>query len=261
MTFREGSTVGPYEIRARVGVGGMGEVYRAIDRRLNRTVAIKVITAGAAGDPAQRERFRREARTISSLNHAHICTIYDVGQHEGIDYLVMEYLEGETLAARLGRSRDSPLSLKEALKYAIEIADALDQAHRHGVVHRDVKPANIMLTAGGAKLLDFGLAKACLTGFVSAASGDTPTPTDDPASLTAEGVLVGTLAYMAPEQLEGKEADPASDIFAFGRGVVRDGLRPAGIWGSERGENRCRRSGTDAPRDVRAARRCAARAG
>jgi serine/threonine protein kinase len=158
MTFREGSAVGPYEIRDRVAVGGMGEVYRAIDSRLNRTVAIKVIPAEAAGDPARRQRFRREARTISSLNHPHICTIYDVGRHDGADYLVMEYLQGETLAARLGRCRDNPLPLKEALRYAIEIADALDQAHRHGVVHRDVKPANIMLTAGGAKLLDFGLA-------------------------------------------------------------------------------------------------------
>ena len=216
MTFRDGSTVGPYEIRERVGVGGMGEVYRAIDSRLNRTVAIKVIPAAAAGDPARRERFRREARTISSLNHPHICTIYDVGQHDGVDYLVMEYLEGETLAARLDRCRDHPLPLKEALRYAIEIADALDQAHRHGVVHRDVKPANIMLTAGGAKLLDFGLAKPCLTGVASAASGDLSPLTDDPVSLTSEGTLVGTLAYMAPEQLEGREADPASDLFAFG---------------------------------------------
>jgi serine/threonine protein kinase/tetratricopeptide (TPR) repeat protein len=216
MTFREGSAVGPYEIRDRVGVGGMGEVYRAIDSRLNRTVAIKVIPAAAAGDPARRERFRREARTISSLNHPHICTIYDVGRHDGADYIVMEYLEGETLAARLGRCRDNQLPLKEALRYAIEIADALDQAHRHGVVHRDVKPANIMLTAGGAKLLDFGLATACLTGLVPTASGDPSPLTDDPASLTAEGTLVGTLAYMAPEQLEGKEADPASDLFAFG---------------------------------------------
>ena len=215
MTFRDGSSVGPYEIRARVGVGGMGEVYRAIDSRLNRTVAIKVLLAAAAGDPAQRERFRREARTISSLNHPHICTIYDVGQHNGVDYLVMEYLEGETLAARLRRYRDQPLPLKEALRFAIEIADALDQAHRHGVVHRDVKPANIMLTAGGAKLLDFGLAKACFTGLVPA-SGDPSPPIDEPASLTAEGTLVGTVAYMAPEQLEGKEADPASDLFAFG---------------------------------------------
>jgi serine/threonine protein kinase len=216
MTLREGSAVGPYEIRDRVGVGGMGEVYRAIDSRLNRTVAIKVIPAAAAGDPARRERFRREARTISSLNHPHICTIYDVGRHEGADYIVMEYLEGETLAARLGRCRDNQLPLKEALRYAIEIADARDQAHRHGVVHRDVKPANIMLTAGGAKLLDFGLATAGLTGLVPTASGDPSPLTDDPASLTAEGTLVGTLAYMAPEQLEGKEADPASDLFAFG---------------------------------------------
>jgi len=215
MTFGEGSAVGPYEIRARIGVGGMGEVYRAIDRRLNRTVAIKVLL-DAPEDATRRERFRREALTISSLNHPHICTIYDVGRQGGVDYLVMEYLEGETLAARLRRYREQPLPLKDALRFAIEIADALDQAHRQGVVHRDVKPANIMLTAGGAKLLDFGLAKACLTGLVPATSGDPSLPIEDPASLTAEGTLVGTVAYIAPELLEGKEADPASDLFAFG---------------------------------------------
>jgi eukaryotic-like serine/threonine-protein kinase len=215
MTFREGNAVGPYEIRERIGVGGMGEVYRAIDRRLNRTVAIKVIPAAMAGDAARRERFRREARTISSLNHPHICTIYDVGQDNGIDYLVMEFLEGETLAARLARSHDSPLSVAEALRYAIDIGDALDQAHRRGVVHRDVKPGNIMLTAGGATLLDFGLAKPCLTGLAQP-SDDRSSLGDDPSSLTIDGTFVGTLAYMSPEQLEGKEADPASDLFAFG---------------------------------------------
>ena len=215
MTFREGDAVGPYQIRERIGVGGMGEVYRAIDRRLNRTVAIKVIPAAMAGDAARRERFRREARTISSLNHPHICTIYDVGQDNGIDYLVMEFLEGETLAARLARSHDSPLSLAEALRYAIDIGDALDQAHRRGVVHRDVKPGNIMLTAGGATLLDFGLAKPCLTGLAQP-SDDPSSLGDDRSSLTTDGTFVGTLAYMSPEQLEGKEADPASDLFAFG---------------------------------------------
>ena len=215
MTFHEGNAVGPYEIRERIGVGGMGEVYRAIDRRLNRTVAIKVIPAAMARDAARRERFRREARTISSLNHPHICTIYDVGQDNGIDYLVMEFLEGETLAARLARSHDSPLSLAEALRYAIDIGDALDQAHRRGVVHRDVKPGNIMLTAGGATLLDFGLAKPCLTGLTQP-SDDRSSLGDDQSSLTIDGTLVGTLAYMSPEQLEGKEADPASDLFAFG---------------------------------------------
>jgi serine/threonine protein kinase/tetratricopeptide (TPR) repeat protein len=216
MTLHEGTAVGPYEIRARIGVGGMGEVYRAVDSRLNRTVAIKVLLTAAADDSSRRERFRREARTISSLNHPHICTIYDVGRHDGVDYLVMEYLEGETLAARLSRCYEQPLPLKDVLRFAIQIADALDQAHRHGVVHRDVKPANIMLTAAGAKLLDFGLAKACLTGLVPAMSGDLSPSSDDPASLTAEGTLVGTVAYMAPERLEGKEGDPASDIFAFG---------------------------------------------
>src|SRR4051812_12402894 len=154
MTLRQGTAVGPYEIRARIGVGGMGEVYRAIDSRLNRTVAIKVLLTAAADDSSRRERFRREARAISSLNHPHICTIYDVGRHDGVDYFVMEYLEGETLAARLSRCYEQPLPLKDVLRFAIQIADALDQAHRHGVVHRDVKPANIMLTAGGAKLLD-----------------------------------------------------------------------------------------------------------
>jgi eukaryotic-like serine/threonine-protein kinase len=148
-----GTHLGPYEILSQLGAGGMGEVYRAKDSRLNRTVAIKVLLAQVSDWSELRQRFEREARVISSLNHPHICTLYDIGHQDGIDYLVMEYLEGETLASRLLKG---PLPLDQVLRYAIQIADALDQAHRHGVVHRDLKPGNIMLTRSGAKLLDFG---------------------------------------------------------------------------------------------------------
>jgi Tol biopolymer transport system component len=203
------SRLGPYEIVARVGAGGMGEVYKATDTRLGRTVAIKVLPAHVADDPALRARLEREAKAISSLNHPHICTLHDIGHQDGTDFLVMEFLEGETLANRL---MQGPLPLSQALQTGIEIADALDKAHRHGVIHRDLKPGNIMLTKSGAKLLDFGLAKIHQpTGSVAVSAAPTVT-----SPLTGTGSIVGTFQYMAPEQLEGREADPRSDIFALG---------------------------------------------
>jgi len=217
MQLLPGARLGPYEIIAPLGAGGMGEVYRARDTRLDRTVAIKVLPQQLAADPQFRERFDREARTISQLTHPHVCTLYDVGDHEGTAFLVMEYLEGETLAARIERGA---LKLDEALRLAIEIVSALDAAPRAGVVHRDLKPANVMLTkssAGSAsspqaKLLDFGLAKAAAS---TAAGGLTMMPTT-PAALTAQGTILGTFQYMAPEQIDGQEADARSDIWAFG---------------------------------------------
>jgi eukaryotic-like serine/threonine-protein kinase len=209
--LRAGTKLGPYEIVARLGAGGMGEVYRARDTRLNRTVAIKVLAPHLADSAAPRERFEREARLIASLNHPHTCTLHDVGHQDGTNYLVMEYLEGETLATRLARGR---LPLEQTLRYAIEIADALDKAHRRGVTHRDLKPGNIMLTKSGAKLLDFGLAKLTQGGpGTGAPLSQVPTGKD---SITAQGTIVGTLQYMAPEQLQGKETDARADIFSFG---------------------------------------------
>jgi eukaryotic-like serine/threonine-protein kinase len=209
--LKSGAKLGPYEIVARLGVGGMGEVYRARDARLNRTVAIKVLRDHLGDSIKLRERFEREARTIASLNHPHICTLYDIGHQDGTDYLVMEHLEGETLAQRLRRG---PLPPEQVLQYAIEIANALDKAHRKGITHRDLKPGNIMLTKSGAKLLDFGLAKLKQE-IVPANAQLSQLPTaNEP--LTAQGAILGTLQYMAPEQLEGKEADARTDIFAFG---------------------------------------------
>jgi eukaryotic-like serine/threonine-protein kinase len=202
-----GTRLGPYEILSPLGQGGMGEVYRARDTRLDRTVAIKVLPGDRAHDPQFRERFEREARAVSSLNHPNICVLHDIGNEGGIAYLVMECLEGESLAARLERG---PLPVAEALRYAIEIADALDAAHRRGVVHRDLKPGNIMIAKTGAKLLDFGLAKMRATA-APAGSDHTATMT-----VTAEGSIVGTFQYMSPEQLEGRDADARSDIFALG---------------------------------------------
>ena len=156
MTVESGSHLGPYEILSAIGAGGMGEVYRARDKRLDRTVAVKVLASSRSGNPEYRQRFEREARTVAALSHPHICPVYDIGVHDGLDYLVMEYLEGENLAARIAKG---PLPIDQALIYAIQITDALDQAHRHGVVHRDLKPANIMITPSGVKVLDFGLAR------------------------------------------------------------------------------------------------------
>src|SRR5215467_11698910 len=212
MPLQKGTRLGPYEILAEIGAGGMGEVYKAADTRLNRTVAIKVLPAQFSENFELKQRFEREAQTIASLNHPHICTLHDVGQQDGIDYLVMEYLEGQTLAQRLDRGA---LPLDEALKIAIEIADALDKAHGQGIVHRDLKPANVMLTKTGVKLLDFGLAKPPQSGSAAFQNSNVPTAGAVP-NVTAEGTILGTLQYMSPEQLEGLEADARSDIFAFG---------------------------------------------
>jgi serine/threonine-protein kinase len=209
MALSSGSSLGPYEILSPIGAGGMGEVYKARDTRLNRDVAIKVLLHEVSNRPDLQARFEREAQTIASLNHPHICTIHDVGRHDNTHYLVMEYLEGETLADRIGRGA---LPLDQVLKYAIEIADALDKAHRRGVTHRDLKPSNIMLTKSGTKLLDFGLAK--LRQEAQPANALSALPTN--AAITADGAILGTVQYMAPEQLEGEEADARTDIFAFG---------------------------------------------
>ena len=211
MPLASGTTLGPYKIEAPLGAGGMGEVYKARDTRLDRTVAIKVLPEHVAADPDLKQRFEREAKTISSLNHPHICTLYDIGSQDGIDFLVMEYLDGETLAQRLEKGA---LPLDQALQIAIDIADALDKAHRQGIVHRDLKPGNIMLTKAGAKLLDFGLAKLRKPGEAGAEVFSGATTQSGP--LTGRGTLVGTLPYMAPEQVEGKEVDARTDIFAFG---------------------------------------------
>ena len=215
MPLTPSTRLGPYEILAALGAGGMGEVYRARDGRLGREVAIKVLPQHLSANPEIRSRFEREARTVSSLNHPNICTLYDVGREGETDYLVMELVEGETLAQRLQRGALPPAEL---LRYGIQIADALDRAHRAGVIHRDLKPGNIMVTRSGAKLMDFGLARA--TGLVPAGgSGVAAALTQSPTiaqALTAEGTLVGTFQYMSPEQLEGREADARSDIWALG---------------------------------------------
>ncbi len=191
----------------------MGEVYRACDTRLSRTVAIKVLPADATSDPAARARFEREARAIATLSHPHICVVHDVGHQDGIDYLVMELLEGETLAERIARAK-GPLPLADVLSIGAAIADALDRAHRAGIVHRDLKPANVMLTKSGPKLLDFGLAKLHGSAPVVALSDETGATTVGPG--TANGTILGTIHYMSPEQVEGREADPRSDIWALG---------------------------------------------
>ena len=192
MPILSGRRLGPYEILSAIGAGGMCEVYRARDTRLDRIVAIKVLPPHLADRPELRERFEREARTIASLNHPHICTLFDIGKQDGIDYLVMEYLEGETLAQRLAKG---PLPLEQVLQYAIEVAEALDKAHRKGVTHRDLKPGNIMLTKTGTKLLDFGLAKLRQDAAPVTPLSQLPTANDP---LTAQGSIVGTLQYMAP---------------------------------------------------------------
>jgi eukaryotic-like serine/threonine-protein kinase len=211
MPLEPRSRLGPYEIESAIGAGGMGEVYRARDTRLDRVVAIKVLPSHLSSDAGLRERFEREARAVSSLNHPHICTLHDVGSEDGVDFLVMEYLEGETLAARIQKG---PLALDEALRYGTQIADALEKAHREGVVHRDLKPGNVMITPSGAKLLDFGLAKhAGSRGAPDSSLSALPTEAQP---LTREGAILGTFQYMSPEQLEGQEADARSDIFALG---------------------------------------------
>jgi len=209
MTLSPGSRLGPYEILAPLGAGGMGEVYSARDTRLGRIVAIKILPAHLSEKPAAKERFEREAKAISSLSHPNICPLYDVGSQDGIGYLVMEHLEGETLADRLRRG---PMPLEQVLRVGVDICEGLEKAHRTGVVHRDLKPANIMLTKSGARLMDFGLAKpsvpALETGASSLKTMSSP--------LTAEGSVVGTFQYMSPEQIEGKEVDGRSDLFSLG---------------------------------------------
>ncbi len=210
MPLAPGTQLGPYEITAPLGAGGMGEVYRARDTRLERTVAVKILPAQFSSDPVHQQRFEHEAKTISSLNHPHICVLYDVGHQDGMDYLVMECIEGETLARRLEKG---PLPLDQVLKNGMQIADALDKAHRSGVVHRDLKPGNIMLTPTGAKLLDFGLAKpaAPLTSVAMLTAAVTQS-----SPMTEQGAIVGTFQYMSPEQVEAKELDGRSDIFSLG---------------------------------------------
>ncbi len=220
MTIPTDARLGPYQLLGLLGAGGMGEVYKARDTRLDRLVAIKILPEQFAADPGRDERFQREARAVAALNHAHICALHDVGEApapspepraaspESIRFLVMEYLDGQTLAERLLRG---PLTTAEAMRVAIEIADALDHAHRRGLVHRDLKPGNVMLTKGGAKLLDFGLSKLQARPDLLALSTVSPG-----VPLTAEGAVLGTFPYMAPEQLAGREADARSDIFAFG---------------------------------------------
>jgi hypothetical protein len=217
MTITPGTRFGPYSIVALLGAGGMGEVYRARDTRLGRDVAIKVLSPDRSAKAEARARFETEARMVSALNHPHICTLYDVGRQEDTYYLVMELVEGETLAERLARGA---MPIRDALRIGIQVADALDRAHRTGVVHRDLKPGNIMLTRSGAKLMDFGLARATgLSGLATLSGGSgeefAEAPTMDH-PLTAIGTIVGTLQYLAPEQLEGREADARSDLWALG---------------------------------------------
>ena len=215
MALTSGTKLGPYEIQSPLGAGGMGEVYRAMDTRLDRAVAIKVLPAHLSSDPELKQRLEREAKTISSLQHVNICTLYDIGTQGDTDFLVMEYLEGQTLADRLQKG---PLPIDQLLKIATEIAQALEKAHQRGIIHRDLKPANIMLTQAGAKLMDFGLAKPKLPNASQPLGTFTPsTPTMNLASLTSaaspltqKGSIVGTFQYMAPEVLQGADSDQVS---------------------------------------------------
>jgi eukaryotic-like serine/threonine-protein kinase len=210
MTLSPGTKLGPYEIVTLLGAGGMGEVYRARDTRLDRTVAIKILSKGFSDDPVRKQRFEREAKIISGMNHPNICTVHDVGSQDGMDYLVMEFLEGESLAQRLEKG---PLPTDQILKVGGEIANALDKAHRSGIIHRDLKPGNIMLTKVNAKLLDFGLARPT---WQSASQATLTTAAWRQSPVTQEGTVVGTFQYMSPEQVEGKELDARSDIFSLG---------------------------------------------
>jgi serine/threonine protein kinase len=210
MALAAGTRLGPYEIVAPLGAGGMGEVYRARDTRLDRSVAIKILPPAIADSAEHRARFEREARAIAALNHPHICTLHDVGEANGATFLVMEHVAGETLAQRL---KKGPVPLDQTLRIGIDIADALQAAHRQGIVHRDLKPGNVMLTTGGAKLLDFGLARLTAPNERAAVAG-LETTTEE--RLTGRGLIVGTLPYMAPEQVEGREADARTDLWALG---------------------------------------------
>src|SRR3954454_14518657 len=223
MTLAKGRMLGPYEIVSMLGAGGMGEVYRARDTRLNRTIAIKVLPAMLNANAALRERFEREARAISALSHPNICALYDIGNDDGTEFLVMEYLEGETLAERIARG---PLPASQVLRIGVQIAEALQKAHRAGITHRDLKPGNIMITSSGAKLLDFGLAK-----FVEPSPrvfSEHSAPPTRLGPLTAEGTIVGTFQYMSPEQLDARDVDHRTDIFSLGVILyeMATGLRP-----------------------------------
>lgn len=220
MPLAPGTRLGPYEIQSTLGAGGMGEVYRARDARLDRAVAVKVLASHLSSSPELKQRMEREARAISALNHPNICHLYDIGSQNGTDYLVMELLEGETLAAKIGKGA---MPLGEVLHIGVDVAEALEVAHRQGIVHRDLKPGNIMITKSGAKLMDFGLAKSMATGLgggsasaplLSAAR--TMSEASPLSPLTTAGAILGTIQYMAPEQIEGKEADARSDLFALG---------------------------------------------
>ena len=220
MPLTSGTKLGPYEIQSLLGEGGMGEVYRARDTRLDRSVAIKVLASHLSSSPELKQRMEREARAISALNHPHICQLYDVGSQDGTEYLVMELLEGETLSQRLAKG---PLPISEALRIGIAVAEALEAAHRQGIVHRDLKPGNVMLTKSGAKLMDFGLAKSTVAGLGGAvtsapllSAAKTMSGASPMSPLTTAGAIVGTIQYMSPEQIEGKEADVRSDLFALG---------------------------------------------
>ena len=224
VSLSKGTMLGPYEVDILLGAGGMGEVYRARDSRLGRTVAIKVLRAGLTANNEQRARFEREARVISSLSHPHICALYDIGRADDVEYLVMEYLEGETLADKIVRGR---LPLSQMLRYGAEIADALQHAHRAGITHRDLKPGNVMITTSGVKLLDFGLAKLAVPERISSDDSAAPTVANP---LTAEGTILGTVMYMSPEQLEGTAVDHRTDIFSLGCVLyeLATGQRPFG---------------------------------
>jgi eukaryotic-like serine/threonine-protein kinase len=223
-----GTKLGPYEIRSALGAGGMGEVYRARDTRLDREVAIKVLPAEVATDTSLKQRLEREAKAVSKLSHPHICTLHDIGHHDGTDYIVMELLQGETLEQRL---KKGPLPSEEVLRFATQIADALAKAHKLGITHRDLKPANIMLTKLGAKLMDFGLAKQSAQAPLAQALTEM---TMEHSKLTGEGTIIGTLHYMAPEQLEGKETDARTDIFALGEVIYEMATGKAAFAGSSK---------------------------
>jgi Tol biopolymer transport system component/tRNA A-37 threonylcarbamoyl transferase component Bud32 len=228
MALAPGTHLGPYEIIAPLGAGGMGEVYRARDARLERDVAIKVLPTKLSSDPSLRQRLEREAKAVSKLSHPHICTLHDIGHQDGVDFLVMELLEGETLEHRLTKG---PLLPEQTIRFAAQIADALAKAHKLGIVHRDLKPSNVMLTKSGAKLMDFGLAKECGPAPLAAALTEM---TAEQSKLTVEGTIVGTFQYMAPEQLEGKEVDARTDIFALGEVIYEMATGKAAFTGKSR---------------------------